>query len=43
MSYPVDLFELTEKIDPLAFTKYLKNTGWDLLFRSICSQEKTKS
>ena len=33
MSYPVDLFELTEKIDPLAFTKYLKNTGWDLFPR----------
>ena len=28
MIYSVDFLELTEKINPLAFAKYLKDTGW---------------
>lgn len=28
MIYSVNFFDLTEKIDPFAFSKYLKNTGW---------------
>lgn len=30
MIYSVDFLELTEKINPLAFVKYLKDTGWTL-------------
>ena len=28
MIYSVNFLELTEKINPLAFAKYLKDTGW---------------
>lgn len=28
MIYSIDFLQLTEKINPLAFTKYLKDTGW---------------
>lgn len=30
MIYSVNFMELTENINPLAFSKYLKDTGWDL-------------
>ena len=30
MIYSVNFMELTERINPLAFSKYLKDTGWDL-------------
>ena len=28
MIYSVNFLDLTEKITPLAFSKYLKDTGW---------------
>ena len=28
MIYSVDFKKLTEKINPLSFVKYLKDTGW---------------
>ena len=28
MIYSIDFLELTEKINPFAFVKYLKDTGW---------------
>lgn len=28
--YSVNFMELTEKINPHAFSKYLKDTGWNL-------------
>lgn len=28
MIYSVNLMDLTEKINPLSFAKYLKDTGW---------------
>ncbi len=31
MIYSVNLIDLTENINPLAFAKYLKDTGWILL------------
>lgn len=30
MTYTVNLIDLTEKISPLAFAKYLKDTGWEV-------------
>lgn len=30
MIYSVNFMDLTEKISPLAFAKYLKDTGWEL-------------
>ena len=30
MIYSVNFLDLTEKINPLAFSKYLKDTGWNL-------------
>ena len=30
MIYSVNFVDLTEKINPLAFSKYLKDTGWSL-------------
>lgn len=30
MIYSVDFLDMTEKINPLAFAKYLKDTGWSL-------------
>ncbi len=29
MIYSVNFMDLTEKISPLAFAKYLKDTGWE--------------
>lgn len=30
MIYSVNFMDLTEKISPIAFAKYLKDTGWEL-------------
>ena len=30
MIYSVNFLDMTEKINPLAFSKYLKDTGWSL-------------
>ena len=30
MIYSVNFLDLTEKINPLAFSKYLNDTGWNL-------------
>lgn len=39
MIYSVDFLELAEKINPLAFVKYLKDTGW-MLFQTKKSYVK---
>ena len=40
MIYSVDFLNLTEKINPLAFAKYLKDMGWSFLYNSNIGNSK---